>query len=264
MPEFTGSLRLAGDPTIAVTAEVMIDDEHLVVRSGPAQIGDWARQEIEIDASAEGFRLRADGEDLILDVTDPEGFAAAVGIPAFEPHRDEPAESGTLRDEPAESGPRRIKPAAGRRGRRPFPTADSLSSRFAAGYRDDTTLRPILVWPLLGSAMLLGVGALLGWGPFHLIGDSTFPLARVVGGVAAVAAVIGVYLASRHHQRSGGVPVIVAAAVLSLLVLYAFANEAGLHIGFLLSFIGVLGLGALGGIAMTDWGTTPRHSDDDD
>ncbi len=261
MPEFTGSVRLASDPTTSVTADVVIDDVHLVVSSGPAQIGDWTRQEIEIDAAADGFRLHADGEDLILDVTDPEGFAAAVGIPAFEPHR----------DEPAPSGPRRVKSAAGRGGRRPFPTADSLSSRFddlrqrsAAGYGDDTTLRPMLVWPLLGSAALLGLGALLGWGPFHLIGDTGFPLARVVGGAAALGAAAGVYLASRRHQRATGVPLIVAAAVLALLAIFAYANEAGLHIGFLLSFVGVAGLGALGGIAMTSWGTTPRHNGEDD
>ncbi len=256
MPEFTGNLRLASDPTTAVAADVVVEADRLVLNSGTSQIGDWGRQEVDIDVSADGFRLRADGEDLILDVTDPEGFAAAVGIPAFEPHR----------DDPAAAGPRRVKSAAGKKGRGPFPTADSLSSRFsslrqrsAAGYDDDSTMRRSLVSPLLGSAVLVALGALLGWGPYHLIGDTTFPFARVVAGVAAVAAAIGIYLASRRHRRASGVPVIVAAAVLSLLALYAYANEAGLRIGFLVSFLGVAGLGALGAVAMTRWGATPRR-----
>jgi hypothetical protein len=263
MSEFTGNLRLARDPTTSVAADVVVEADRIVLNSGTSQIGDWGRQEVDIDVSVDGFRLRADGEDLILDVTDPEGFAAAVGIPAFQPHRDDPA-----------PGPRRAKSATGKKGRGPFPTADSLSSRFsslrqrsAAGYDDDSTMRRSLVSPLLGSAVLVALGALLGWGPYHLIGDTTFPFARVVAGVAAVAAAIGIYLASRRHRRASGVPVIVAAAVLSLLALYAYANEAGLRIGFLVSFLGVAGLGALGGVAMTRWGATPRRgngADEDD
>jgi hypothetical protein len=256
MPEFTGNLRLASDPTTSVAADVVVEADRLVLNSGASQIGDWKRKEVDIDVSAEGFRLRADGEDLILDVTDPDGFAAAVGIPAFEPRR----------DDPVAAGPRRAKSSKGKKGRGPFPTADSLSSRFsslrqrsAAGYDDDSTMRRSLVSPLLASAVLVALGALLGWGPYHLIGDTTFPFARVVAGVAAVAAAVGIYLASRRHQRASGVPVIAAAAVLSLLALYAYANEAGLRIGFLVSFLGVAGLGALGVVAMTGWGATPRN-----
>lgn len=260
MPEFTGSLRLASDPATSVVADVVVDNDRLVLSAGSSQIGDWARREIDISVSSEGFRLRADGEDLILAITDPAGFAEAVGIEPFDPRRD----GGT------ESGPQRARPAAGRRGGRvPFPTADSLSSRFtklrqrsAVGYRDDTTLQQVFVWPLVGSAALLALGALLGWGPFHLIGDTSFPLARLLAAVAAVAAAVGVYLSFRSHMRPTGVPMIVASSSFSLLVIYAYANEAGLRIGFLLSFIGAIGLGALGGIAMTDWGATPRHPDD--
>lgn len=78
MPVFEGKLRVPGQYGSDVGGSVTVENGRLLVVVGDHQIGDWPAAEVSIVPEPGGFHLRAGGEELIIQVTDPAGFAEAL------------------------------------------------------------------------------------------------------------------------------------------------------------------------------------------
>lgn len=80
MSAYEAWLRISGEDEPPLGVEIDLTDERLAVRAGDVQVGDWSRDEIRIAALQDGFHLRAEGEEIILDVTDDARFALDLGL----------------------------------------------------------------------------------------------------------------------------------------------------------------------------------------
>jgi hypothetical protein len=78
---FRGRLRLPteGGPGIQVEID-LTDDEHLRVRSGEVEIGDWELSEVTVKAGEDGFHLFVEGEEAVVTTDDDPGFAIALKV----------------------------------------------------------------------------------------------------------------------------------------------------------------------------------------
>ncbi|MGH8914428.1 MAG: hypothetical protein ACRDZM_07935 [Acidimicrobiia bacterium] len=80
MTAYDARLRLSGTEDGPVSVLIDLTDDRLTMTSGPIEVADWARDEIRIAALPDGFHVRAEGEEIILDVTDDAKFALELGI----------------------------------------------------------------------------------------------------------------------------------------------------------------------------------------
>jgi hypothetical protein len=66
---------------------VVIDltDQTLTLRSQTGEIGHWSMGEIRVNALPDGFHLRAEGEEVILDIADDAEFAVALNLTSAPP-----------------------------------------------------------------------------------------------------------------------------------------------------------------------------------
>lgn len=80
MSAYEAWLRISGEDEPPLGVEIDLTDDRLAVRAGEVQVGDWSRDEIRIAALQDGFHLRAEGEEIILDVTDDARFALDLGL----------------------------------------------------------------------------------------------------------------------------------------------------------------------------------------
>lgn len=62
-----------------------LTNERLRLTSGDAVIGDWRLGDVRVSALRDGFHLRAEGEDMVLDVTEDAEFAVALGLRSAPP-----------------------------------------------------------------------------------------------------------------------------------------------------------------------------------
>ena len=79
MGQFSATLRVPGDNN-ALPATVDIGDGRLRVESGNHLIGNWALGEIDITPGPEGVKVSAEGEVLILEISESAAFHEAAGI----------------------------------------------------------------------------------------------------------------------------------------------------------------------------------------
>jgi hypothetical protein len=59
---------------------VDLTGDHLRLLIGGEEIADWAREEMRINALPDGFHIRAQGESIVLDVTEDARFAVDLGL----------------------------------------------------------------------------------------------------------------------------------------------------------------------------------------
>lgn len=85
MTAFEGELRVAGDSGPPVDVEIDLSDERLRVNAGDVEVADWALDEIRISALMDGFHVRAEGEEVVLDVTEDGRFAVELGLRSAHP-----------------------------------------------------------------------------------------------------------------------------------------------------------------------------------
>jgi hypothetical protein len=239
MPTFTGSLRLATDPESRVRADIVVEQERLVVRANGGELGNWALSEVAFNPAPGGFRVSADGEELILTTGDNASFAEIVGVeppPVIEPATSAAA-PGTV-----------------------SARLDRLRDRSPGRWVSADTLRTSLVYVVMGSALVLVLASALTWGDVRLVGGSgAIPWGRVFTSAAALAAAIGAYMAWRQERRMAGSALAAGAGLLALLVMYAYARRAGLGVGFLLGYMATLPLIAAAVLGLTDRGVADRN-----
>lgn len=85
MGTFEGSLKLPGEVGPGLSVVIDLTEDVISLRAGSGDIGSWPREHVRINALDDGFHLRAEGEEVILDVTDDARFALACGLTAGPP-----------------------------------------------------------------------------------------------------------------------------------------------------------------------------------
>lgn len=80
METFDGALRLPGDRGPGLDVLIDLTDESIAVRASTGDIGQWPRSQVRINALPDGFHLRAEGEEVILEIDDDAQFAIACGL----------------------------------------------------------------------------------------------------------------------------------------------------------------------------------------
>ena len=74
MGSFNASLKTIGD-TRGIPATVELQDGRLSIKAGDSQIGDWLLDDIDLEPTPTGYRLAAEGDQVLLDMSDNEQFA---------------------------------------------------------------------------------------------------------------------------------------------------------------------------------------------
>ena len=260
MTSFTGVIRLADDPGSTIAADIDVFEDKLVLTASGAEIGSWPRAIVALEPTSDGFAFEADGEHIILEPSDLEGFAGAMGLdPAVVPSRGmrstAPSDVHVTRLEPgtltgAEPGGE-VDPAWVHEQARTF---GSLRQRSAAEWHESDTIdKPVLY--AMGIAVVLTVlGTVFSWGNGSLFVD-TFPVERVLFGLIAITLVGALYLAvSQKQERQVVGLTTIGAGVFALLVLWLWGRSTGVAIGYLVGSVAATVAIVAGALAAADWG----------
>jgi len=86
MGQFQASLRMPGDSR-GLSAVVLLHEGRLQVAAGEHVIGDWSLDTIEISQIPEGIRVAAEGEVLLLDISDRATFEQEAAAQTTKPSR---------------------------------------------------------------------------------------------------------------------------------------------------------------------------------
>lgn len=79
-------MRMRGDLENAVPVEVIIDDEHrLRIVAGSELIGEWPQDQLGVHALNDGFAIRAEGEEFVLNTNDDVAVAESLGLATASP-----------------------------------------------------------------------------------------------------------------------------------------------------------------------------------
>ena len=80
MVDFIGKLRTRTERDTAIRVVIDLTDERLRLRSGDTEIADWSLEDIHVNAQPDGFHIKAEGEEIILDLSQDAEFAVALGL----------------------------------------------------------------------------------------------------------------------------------------------------------------------------------------
>lgn len=80
MAHYAGVLRTSTERDSTIGVVIDLSDERLQLRSGDANIADWSLSDIRVTAQGDGFHIRAEGEEVILDLREDAEFAVALGL----------------------------------------------------------------------------------------------------------------------------------------------------------------------------------------
>jgi hypothetical protein len=83
MGSFNARLRVIGQTGFPVPVVLDLTDEQLTVTTDSGRLADWNIAEIDISTRADGFYVEAEGEEILLNVTDSARFAAELGVVDF-------------------------------------------------------------------------------------------------------------------------------------------------------------------------------------
>jgi hypothetical protein len=85
MTVYDARLHIDGEDSPPLAVVVDLTDDHLKMTVGEQEIADWTREEMRISAMPDGFHIRAEGEAIVLDVTDDARFAVDLGLRTAHP-----------------------------------------------------------------------------------------------------------------------------------------------------------------------------------
>ena len=80
MAAYDAQLRLSWTDDEPIHVSIDLTDERFTMRSGDVEVADWDRDQIRVSPHLDGFHIRAEGEEIILDVTDDARFALDLGL----------------------------------------------------------------------------------------------------------------------------------------------------------------------------------------
>lgn len=77
---FPARLYIPGQTKLPLNVEVDISEERLSLTAMGRTVADWPLGEVEIEVQPDGFHLEFDNEEIVLSVTDTNGFADELGV----------------------------------------------------------------------------------------------------------------------------------------------------------------------------------------
>lgn len=80
MAIYQGNLRMLGEEGRGIGVTIDLTEDRLALQSGATEIGNWSRSEMRVNALPDGFHMRVEGEEVILDISRDAEFAVELGI----------------------------------------------------------------------------------------------------------------------------------------------------------------------------------------
>ncbi len=80
MTSFDARFRVIGQTVFSLAVEVELTGERMTVTAGESQVADWALEEIRIFSIQDGFHIKAEGEEVMINITDNARFATEIGL----------------------------------------------------------------------------------------------------------------------------------------------------------------------------------------
>lgn len=80
MSSYEGQLQIEGEEIEPTPVILDLTDGRLIMSVGQEEVADWSRDDMRIRPMPDGFHILADGESIILDVTDEAKFAVELGL----------------------------------------------------------------------------------------------------------------------------------------------------------------------------------------
>ena len=80
MSEYDARLRIEGDREPPLSVVVDLTDDKLKLSAGNEELAAWDRQGMRVSALPDGFHIMAEGEAIVLDVTEDARFALELGM----------------------------------------------------------------------------------------------------------------------------------------------------------------------------------------
>ena len=80
MSTYEASLKMVGEDGPGLPVVIDLRDDRMGITSGEIEIGDWSRDEVRINADVDGIHVRAEGEEVVLDLARDAEFAIEVGL----------------------------------------------------------------------------------------------------------------------------------------------------------------------------------------
>jgi len=68
-----------------MTVTIDLTGDRMKVMAGDVEVADWSRDEFRVRALTDGFHVRAEGEEVVLDVHDDARFAIELGLKSAHP-----------------------------------------------------------------------------------------------------------------------------------------------------------------------------------
>jgi hypothetical protein len=87
MSSFSARLRMPGRSRLPLGVEVDISHDRITLTAGDRMVAGWSLGEIEVVTLSDGFHIKVDGEEIVLDVADPTRFATELGVGEERPSR---------------------------------------------------------------------------------------------------------------------------------------------------------------------------------
>lgn len=78
MTSFDARLRVVGQSGLPLGVEVDLTGNQMIVTTDGVPLAEWVWDDIRISASPEGYHIRAEGEEIVLNVTDGARFAHEI------------------------------------------------------------------------------------------------------------------------------------------------------------------------------------------
>ena len=79
MGTFTASLRAIGDVN-TLPATVSVGEGRISIASGDTEIGSWALADVHLEPIPTGYRMAAEGDQILIELKDVDSFTAAITI----------------------------------------------------------------------------------------------------------------------------------------------------------------------------------------
>lgn len=85
MGRYDGSLRMASPDSPVLQVRIDLDAERMVLHTGSTVLGDWALEQMLIRGEDDGFHIRVEGEEAIIQTNDDPGMALEIGLRSASP-----------------------------------------------------------------------------------------------------------------------------------------------------------------------------------
>ena len=98
MSSFSASLKTLGDRQ-GLPATVVLENDRLSIAAGDESIGDWSLDEIQLEPTPNGYRMAAEGEQLLIEMPDAEAFKSELTKKSRSIKVSLPAKDGLLKSD---------------------------------------------------------------------------------------------------------------------------------------------------------------------